>query len=507
MRTAEEHVTTNLQAVGAFANHIPIPTLPASPYLVELYFEAWRLASEHLAAGTIENGFAARYMDEGFDGQIYQWDSCFMTLFAIYAGEAFGKMAALDNFYRLQRSDGWISRVYREAEGSFPHPPSDEEPMLNPPLFAYVEWRYLQLTGDHSRLLRVIAVLDKYYRWIEANAAAEGEADGMFYTTLLGSGMDNAPRGAAGRGGWVDQTAQMRLFAHSMRLLAKAAGLDEIARRYAEASARLKEVIEQKLWSNHEGFYFDLAPDGSFIKRFTLAGVWPMFAGVTGEQRLSRIIRKLRDPEKFHRPYPFSTLSADDPDFSSRGFYWRGAVWAPTNYVAIRALSENGEHEFAVQAAARHLQQMYAVWKNFLPDTSLIAPDQRDGEYATLWECYSSEEQAPATRWDDRYYARQDFVGWSGLGPINLLLEVIIGLEPDAPAGQLSWKLYGKQTIGVENYRFGDNVVTLLAERTTETLDTFRISVRAKKEFTLRIERQRGILRRHMAAGFSTFEF
>lgn len=430
-----------------------------------------------------------------------------MTLFALYGGEAFGKMAALDNFYRQQRSDGWISRVYRENDGSFPRPPSREEPMISPPLYAYVEWRYFMLTGDHSRLLRTIAVLDKYYRWIEANASAEGAAAGLYYTTLLGSSLDNSPRESAARGGWVDQSSQMHLFAKCLNLLAKAAGFDEIARRYEKESERLKKLIQQKLWSDVDGFYFDLAPNGNWVKRFTLASMWPAFAGATGEKQIHQVFEKLHDPERFNRPNPFPTLSADDPDYSEAGHYSRGGILAATNYVTLRALWENGEPEFAVQAATRHLQQMLDVWKNFQPDTNQIAPEQRDGDYATLWECYSPEEARPATRGDDKCYSRQDAVGWSGLSPINLLLEIIIGLEPDAPADRLLWKIYANQTVGVEMYRFGDNLVNLFAEKQSYGNNVFRISVRTTSEFTLGIERRRGTLTRRIPAGLSSFEF
>lgn len=495
------------ESFDGYSGSIPIPILTESPGLVELYFEAWRLARQHLAYGTAQNGFAERYLDEGFDGQIYQWDSCFMTLFAMYAGEAFGNTAALDNFYRQQRADGWISRVYRESDGGFPNEPSRDEPMLNPPLFAYVEWRYLQLTGDRSRLTMVLSVLDKYYRWIEKNAAADGAAAGLFYTTLLGSGMDNSPREATGRGAWVDQSAQMHIFAKYMHLLARAAGDDQLATRYASEAERLRELINDKLWSDEKGFYFDLTPTDSLVTRFTLAGLWPVFAGISDEHQLSTIFAKLRDRKKFYRPHLFPTLSADDPDYSPRGYYWRGSVWPPTNYITIRALWENGEPEFALEAASNHLRHMQKVWRTFQPDTNGIAPEQRDGAYDTLWECYSAEETAPGTRWDDRYFSRQDFVGWCGLGPINLLLEIIIGLEPDAPRDRLVWKLYATESVGVKNYRFGDNDVDLFAERPVYGGKTFRISVRSQNAFTLVIERQRGKLIRQIPAGFSTFEF
>ena len=145
-----------------FQSDIPQPYFSKHQYLADIYWAAWNILYHKRSFGTAENGFVAEYLDEGFNELIYQWDTCFMALFAMYGGDNFPAMASLDNFYMKQRADGWISRVYKESDGLPVEKPSVEEPMINPPLFAWVEWKYYLISGDSSRFSRILPILDNY---------------------------------------------------------------------------------------------------------------------------------------------------------------------------------------------------------------------------------------------------------------------------------------------------------------------------------------------------------
>ncbi|GAB1442401.1 hypothetical protein MASR2M39_12360 [Ignavibacteriales bacterium] len=127
--------------------------------LIDLYYFSWNRAWDKITHGTKANGFVESYIDEGFNEWIYQWDSNFMVAFAMYANDLFPTMLTLDNFYLKQRPDGYIQRVYSEATGDIAVEPTADEPVLNPPLFAWMELRYYELTGDASRIERVLPVL------------------------------------------------------------------------------------------------------------------------------------------------------------------------------------------------------------------------------------------------------------------------------------------------------------------------------------------------------------
>ena len=467
---------------------LPEPVLPAAPDHVALYWEAWRMAWEKIAFGTARNGLAEAYMDEGFNEQIYQWDSSFIVLFGRYGHRLFPVMPTIDNFYAKQRPDGYIQRVYSETTGGTLGEPTPDEPMVNPPLFAWVEWAYYRFTGDASRFVRVLDVLERYDAWLEANVRSP-EGRGLYYQTDLGSGMDNLPRRDVHRMAWIDMSAQQAHAARLMGEMATVLGEPARASRHRAAFEARRDLIDRELWNEAEGTYYDLTRAGLHAGVRHLGAYWTLLAEVADDTQARRMVVFLEDPAHFARPHPFPVLSAADPDYEADGHYWRGGVWAPTNYMVVRGLYERGFVELARRAARDHLDNMVAVHAAPI-DEARIAPEERDGEYRTIWECYAPESAAPATRWDDTYYSRQDFVGWSGLGPIALLIEQIIGLEVAAADGEVVWNLHRTDEHGVRRVPFGDGgTISLVAAARADAAAPVAIEIETDRAFTLEVRR------------------
>ncbi|MDX9719644.1 MAG: carbohydrate-binding module family 20 domain-containing protein [Myxococcota bacterium] len=479
---------------------VPEPVLAENPEWVELYHDAWDLARSHIAAGTPQNGFAHHYLDEAFSEQVFQWDSCFMTLFARYGADAFPAMEALDNFYGAQREDGFICRVVDEDDGEPCTPTEPSEPMINPPLFGWAELLFAQQTGDLSRLARVIPVLQRYHDWLDANVRT---ATGLYYTSMLGSGMDNAPREAA-FDAWVDISAQQALGRRVLGQLQNALGRDGSA-NIAEAE-RLCAEIRRLTWSEDRGFFFDVGWGGALLTEKTLAGIWPVLAGCATTEQGQRVLQQLASPSAFWRLHVFASTAADAPSFDPRGHYWRGGVWAPTNYASIRAISQVGQHDLARRATANHLHKLSRVWHDFEPQPGELAPDANGDGRNTLWELYAPDALAPGTRWDAQFLGRQQFVGWTGLGPIALLLEQLIGLQADAEQDRLVWRISRTDEHGVRGFRFGDQLVDLIAQERRSHEEPLLIEVQTSDPFTLVVEL--GAVQRHFEVkrGASTLQ-
>jgi hypothetical protein len=78
----------------------------------------------------------------------------------------------------------------------------------------------------------------------------------------------------------------------------------------------------------------------------------------------------------------------------------------------------------------------------------------------TLWENYAPDAYAPGVP------AQPDFVGWTGCGPIMLLIEDVLGFCPDGAARRLTWYLGRRDEHGIRGLRFGGAVVdAVCAER------------------------------------------
>ena len=197
-------------------------------------------------------------------------------------------------------------------------------------------------------------------------------------------------------------------------------------------------------WSGRGRFYYDCFartwPDEKlkFIDTRTAAAFWVLPAGIARGERLRAVADALFDPEQFYTPVPFATLSRRDLNYDPSGGYWLGSVWAPTNLAAIRGLADSGLPGRAREAARRYLEAMCAV--------------AADPAYGSIWECYCPEAPRPATTEKGTPVAK-DFVGWSGIGPVTLLVENLVGLRRDAPARTLRWFL-PDEPLGLENFDF-----------------------------------------------------
>ena len=299
--------------------------------------------------------------------------------------------------------------------------------------------------------------------------------------------MDNAPREEA-YDAWIGISAQQALARDAMAELYARMGQPEGEAYNLSERERICADVRDFTWFEGEGFFFDLDHEGEPLEAKTLAGVWPLLAGCATPDQAADVAAHLGDPAEFWRVHVFPSLSADHPSYESDGHYWLGGVWAPTNYSTIAALDRAGQRELARDAAANHLQALYRVYDDFVPDPSDLAPEAVGDGTFTLWEAYAPDALAPASRWDDSFYGRQDFVGWTGVGPIALLLEQVIGLHAHAPADTLSWRLARTDEHGVQGYRFGDQLVDLLAGARQDPADPVFVTVSTSDPFTLVLE-------------------
>ena len=278
------------------------------------------------------------------------------------------------------------------------------------------------------------------------------------------SGMDNTPRGH-GVGWdkilWVDAIAQQALAAKCIAELYDALGPDHAAeaRRWRAEHARLAKEINDHYWCEEDGFYYDVRlADGAFCKVRTPASLWPLLAGVATQAQADRVAKWFEDPMEFGGERPIPTVSRRSPGYDAKtGDYWRGAIWLPTSYLAIRALDAYGHRALADSLAKRTLALQSHVFKNVEPHT--------------IWECYAPEADAPSTEHGRR--VRQTFCGWSALGPINLFIENHIGLRAcDAPSGIVVWDppAGAAYPLGVRGLVFGGRTLSIEDDGRTLTV-------------------------------------
>jgi len=366
-----------------------------------------------------------RFGTGGNFADVFFWDTVFTCLWAKYFKDILPVEQSLDNLYRLALSDGYIARQYLPiGEPCFnpSHPIS-----YSPPILSWGELDLYKLYKDESRLREVFPKLQRFHQAFREHFMLE---DGLFFSDLLGCGMDNLPRWPRDwnwddddvgqkvkkedfhptmewlieklpnwgwkpwtkQGRYIDASAQAAYDSLCMKRIADILGDSDASSKYAEEHSVLKELINSKCWSERLGFYCDLAGDVQ-VERLHIGGFWPMIAEICSQDRLERVVSHLTNPETFGRTVPVPTLAANDPDYRSDGEYWLGSSWAPTTYMVLCGLKNCGYQELATKIARKFVDAVETVFE----------------ETGTLWENYAPDAISRGNR------SQPDFVGWTGL--------------------------------------------------------------------------------------------
>jgi glycogen debranching enzyme len=442
---------------------LPEPFWTGHAEAIACYWRAWELAFGNLKQPTHENDFAANYCDTAFNGNLFMWDSAFVTCYGSYGRRAFNFQGTLDTFYRKQHADGFICREIAETDGQDTFHRFDPS-STGPNVLAWAEWDHFLKSGDRQRLEQVFPALVGYHQWTRK---FRSWPDGSYWSTGWGQGMDNLPRVRRaehvnfdnGHLVWVDATFQASLSAKVLLKMAALIGRQTEVEDLAEELGLLNDYCNRYLWNVKNNFYCDRYPDGELSPMKHIGAYWALLAGSVPAGRAPDFVAHLDNPSEFKRAHRIPALSADDPAFSGSGDYWCGGVWAPTNYMVLKGLDEIGQPELAHQIALNHLENVVKVFES--EDIRWEGAEQfrqyfhlADLKYDdkhTLWENYAPDVIRPGG------HSKPGYVGWTGLPPIAVLLEDVFGIAPDAVSNRLTWRVHLLEEHGVRRYPFGLN--------------------------------------------------
>ena len=205
--------------------------------------------------------------------------------------------------------------------------------------------------------------------------------------------------------------------------------------------------------------------DGTLTDTKTIGAYWTMMAGLVSGDRAKRFVAHLDNENEFKRPFRIPTLSADHPEYQERGDYWRGSVWAPTNYMVLKALDKYGYNDLAYDIACNYLENVVKVFV-------------KDG---TIYENYAPEYIERGS------HSQGEFVGWTGLAPINIMFEYVFGIRPDAQNKKIVWYVNRLEKHGVKNYPLGDKLIDIICEKRTSVDETPVVTVTGAEDITIEI--------------------
>lgn len=497
---------------------LPSPIYDEDTSLIQTYWKTWELAFSNFHEPTEQNGFVSQYIDAAFNSSTFQWDDCFMSMFCNYAFPLVPGVSSLDNFYAKQHADGeicrelvtetgkdyWISKpgktlyskggygdggpvdvTYQNRKTPIP-PPLLTLDGMNHPIFAWAEWESYLLTGNKERLSNIWEPLAKYYQSLKKYIR---QGNGLYMTDW--ASMDNSPRNIILKGGGtgIDISSEMVLFARNMADIAKVLGKNREKLYFEKEADTLSAIVNKLMWDKKINFYVDLNLSGNQVGTKTVAAFWTLLSGIASPKQAAYLVDQLNNPNTFGRVNPVPTLSADEYGYASYGNYWCGSVWAPTNTMVICGLEKYGYHNLAYEIAMKHLRLVAKVYD----------------KTGTIWENYSPDSATYGLHANGNP-VEKNFVGWSGIGPIMYLIKYAIGLNANSIRNEIIWTIHSSYKVGCKNFRFNNNVITLIAEPVKrQNRKSTKIQVIAERDFKLRVRKGENTMRINIHSGNNEF--
>lgn len=448
---------------------LPSPFWEGHAREVEMYWHAWKIAVGNIRQPQEGSGFVSPYLDIAYNGNIFMWDASFMMMFARYGYHFFPFQRTLDNFYSHQHPDGFICREIR-ADGSDCFERYDPT-STGPNILPWAELMYYHQFGDLDRLHKVFPVLCSYANWWRLNRSWP---NGTYWSSGWGTGMDNMPRVPKGYNPifshghmeWLDACLQKIMVNNMLLQIGFYTERWQEIEEVEDENRHLKEHINKYMWDDKEGFLFDRYADGSLNGTKGVYAYWVLHTDVLSKERLDRMVAHLTDTTSFARPHRVPSLSADHKKYNAAGRYWQGGIWPSSNYMVIDGLWKKGYRQLAQEIAENHFNAVFEVWK----------------KTGTFWEYYAPEKIEPG------FMARKDFVGWTGLPPIAVFIEYMLGIKSDFAEEKVEWNITHKEAHGIERYPYGPESLLGLKVKSRGSLDeTPVISVETDVPFNLTV--------------------
>ncbi|MFT3994913.1 MAG: trehalase family glycosidase [Dysgonomonas sp.] len=431
---------------------LPNPYWDGHDKELEMYWRAWQIAVGNIRQPLEGSGFVSPYLDTAYNGNIFMWDSAFMMMFARYGYRFFPFQHTLDNFYAKQHPDGFICReIKRDGADCFErYDPTSTGPNLLP----WSEMVYYKQYGDMDRLHKVFPVLCAYYKWLKLNRTWP---NGTYWSSGWGTGMDNMPRVEAkysmiyshGHMVWLDACLQQIFTANILLEMGLYLERWQEIEEFEDEIKMLTKYVQDNLWDEKTGFLYDKYADGSLSTTKGIIAYWSLYTDVLDNSRMDRLVKELDNPKTFNRPHRVPSLSADNPKYNPKGRYWQGGVWPGANYMVITGLDKKGYRNKAKEIAENHYKNVFEVYK----------------KTGTFFEYYAPEAA------EEGFMARKEFVGWTGLPPIAVFIEYILGIRSDYSTNSVTWDVTQTEAHGMDNYPFGPKGIV-----------SFKVKKRASKD-------------------------
>lgn len=278
----------------------------------------------------------------------------------------------------------------QQADGRMPHQlsPTQASSITQPPLLAFGVRALAGTPPDRAWIETLYPRLARYLEWDFAHRVAAGEGlaqwhiDGSALSRSGESGMDNSPRFDRAVGlDAVDFNVFLSQECAIMAEFAHVLGHADEAARWTARHHDLNRLINQRMWSDADGFYFDYDPaQKSQTGVFAVTGFLPLLCGAANESKVRRLAAQLHNPRTFATAVPLASAVLP-PGTSQPQDMWRGPMWVNMNWLVALGFERCGRPDAALRLRQRTLAEVERWYLElgslfeFYDQTGAVAPD------------------------------------------------------------------------------------------------------------------------------------
>ncbi|MFA6135003.1 MAG: hypothetical protein WC869_13390 [Phycisphaerae bacterium] len=262
----------------------------------------------------------------------------------------------------------------------------------------YAVWAVYQRQGDAALLRDCYPTYRKIYP--PGNATlVRGNSRGGDKNWSVGKGMDDTPMREHGRHMGelfsLDASCMKAWSLEALAWMATALGEEADAAQYRRDHQVMVATLNLVFWNPEHGTYRNRYFSGEWAVTESPTSFYPWLACAPSAQQSDRLAKTLLNPDKFWGPYVIPSLAKDDPEYGKPSFeehagrifppysYWRGAVWAPPNFLTYEGLKRYELDEIAAELAAKSVDLWWGNWTAH--GWSSENYDPRTGERSKMW--------------------------------------------------------------------------------------------------------------------------
>mgnify|MGYP001425171094 CR=1 FL=1 len=310
---------------------------------------------------------------------MWLWDSVFHAIGFRHLNPSMAREALLAVF-DLQAEDGFIP-----AYGA----PGLRAPNTQGPVLAFGVKQVYDAEPSLNFLAKAYPHLKRYLEWDFANRDNDGAGLLEWYVEERKdcrsgeSGMDNSPRfDSAMHLDAPDFNSLISMECEIMAGFASELGLKRDRQEWMERHEKLNRLINNRLWNDDEGFYFDYdVSTGRLSTVMASSGFLPLICGAASADQAKQLASHLNNPQTFKTPMPVSSIAVCDKKSYSKDM-WRGPAWVNINWLIAHGFRRYGMHEQAdmiINKTIAKIEEMYlkhGTFFEFYDDKNEVEPPQ-----------------------------------------------------------------------------------------------------------------------------------